>query len=161
MDFDHRDPVSKSFHVMTGRAMLMSHERLMAEVRKCDIVCANCHRVRAWVAHRERLESPLASTANSKYIDGMRSRWRAHGRILDRLRDVPCADCQGRFPPCAMDFDHQDPRTKNQGVTRMVGRAGISRILAEAAKCDIVCANCHRLRTYLRRERRSATAERE
>jgi hypothetical protein len=34
----------------------------------------------------------------------------------------------------------------------------IDRMLAEAAKCDIVCANCHRLRTFERRSRRSIRA---
>jgi hypothetical protein len=41
-------------------------------------------------------------------------------------------------------------------VTLMVGRAGIDRILAEVAKCDIVCANCHRLRTFERRTKQTA-----
>jgi hypothetical protein len=39
MDFDHRDPGMKSFRVMTGRAMLMSTSKVLAEVAKCDIVC--------------------------------------------------------------------------------------------------------------------------
>jgi hypothetical protein len=38
-----------------------------------------------------------------------------------------------------------------EAVTRMIGRSGAERILAEVAKCDIVCANCHRLRTFERR----------
>ena len=45
MDFDHRDPATKLFNLMTGRASLMSDEKLLAEVAKCDIVCANCHRM--------------------------------------------------------------------------------------------------------------------
>jgi hypothetical protein len=57
-----------------------------------------------------------------------------------------------------MDFDHRDPTSKRSAVTRMIGRAGTQRILDEAAKCDIVCANCHRLRTF---ERRSAASARE
>jgi hypothetical protein len=50
-----------------------------------------------------------------------------------------------------MDFDHREPSTKAATVTRMIGRAGTARILAEVAKCDIVCANCHRDRTHRRR----------
>src|SRR4029434_3801441 len=80
-----------------------------------------------------------------------RRRWSEHAALLNRLREVPCADCGSQFPPCAMDFDHRDGREKRVGGTRMVGRAGINTILAEAAKCDIVCANCHRARTYRRR----------
>jgi hypothetical protein len=50
-----------------------------------------------------------------------------------------------------MDFDHRDPDSKRAAVTRMIGRAGTARILDEVAACDIVCANCHRLRTFRRR----------
>src|SRR5688572_25325919 len=45
MDFDHRDPTTKSFAVMTGRAMLMSRVRLLEEIAKCDVVCAHCHAI--------------------------------------------------------------------------------------------------------------------
>jgi hypothetical protein len=57
-----------------------------------------------------------------------------------------------------MDFDHGDGSVKAIGVTRLVGRAGLERILAEAAKCDIVYGNCHRARTI---RRRTALRERE
>jgi hypothetical protein len=50
-----------------------------------------------------------------------------------------------------MDFDHRSSELKESGVTRMIGRSGTERILAEVAKCDIVCANCHRARTFDRR----------
>jgi hypothetical protein len=53
-----------------------------------------------------------------------------------------------------MQFDHRDPREKKYLVSQMVGRAGRGTILAEVAKCDIVCANCHRERTYQRRSAR-------
>jgi hypothetical protein len=49
-----------------------------------------------------------------------------------------------------MDFDHRDPLTKLRAVTRMIV-GGTDRMLVEAGKCDIVCANCHRLRTFKRR----------
>jgi len=50
-----------------------------------------------------------------------------------------------------MDFDHRDPGAKRASVTRMIGRVGTPRLLDEVEKCDIVCANCHRARTYRRR----------
>ena len=148
MDFDHRDPTQKSFNVMTGRAMLMSRPRLMAEIEKCDIVCANCHAARTykWLLTQER---PLFGT--SRRIEEMRRRWREHAELLEQLRDVPCADCGLAFPSYVMQFDHRDSSQKNYTVTRMIGRAGRQKIVEEAAKCDIVCANCHRKRTYRRR----------
>jgi hypothetical protein len=149
MDFDHRDPREKSFWL--SKATLKSRDALLAEIAKCDIVCANCHSVRTRRQHRDWLDGRGPSTARSRGIDGVRARWRWHADLLDQLRDVPCMDCDGRYPPCAMEFDHRDSTTKVQGVTRMIGRASIERILAEVDKCDIVCANCHRLRTFTRR----------
>lgn len=43
-----------------------------------------------------------------------------------------------------MDFDHRDPGTKQQAVTRMIGRSGTERILAEVAKFDIVAIGFER-----------------
>lgn len=151
MDFDHRDPAAKSFNVMTGRAMLMSTSKVLAEVAKCDVVCVNCHRVRTRDQHRLRV--PLRAAGTSPRLPERRARWRRQAAMLDQLRDVPCADCGGRFPPCSMDFDHREPAQKQSSVPAMIGRAGDARILAEAAKCDIVCANCHRIRTLQRRGR--------
>ena len=150
MDFDHRDPAAKSFRLTSPTALGSSRSRLLAEVAKCDVVCAVCHRIRTRAQHQERLRNRVAPGV-SKGLEQRRRRWTGQAQILDDLRRVPCADCRGRFPPCAMDFDHREGSDKRIGVTRMVGRAGIERILAEAAKCDIVCANCHRARTYGRR----------
>ena len=155
MDFDHRDPTQKSFNVMTGRAMLMSRARLTAEVEKCDIICANCHAVRTytWLLTRDR---PPSGT--SPRLEQKRRYWRAHAGLLEQLRDVPCADCGLHFAWYVMQFDHRDSSQKNYTVTRMIGRAGRAKILEEAAKCDIVCANCHRDRTYRRRAANAGVA---
>ena len=71
--------------------------------------------------------------------------------LLTTLRSVPCLDCGRSLPPVAMEFDHRNPSTKCGLVTHMPGRALDRRILEEVAKCDIVCTNCHRQRTFLRR----------
>jgi len=147
MDFDHRDPATKSFNVMTGRAMLMATPRLMAEVAKCDVVCVNCHRLRTKHVAVDRQRTPPRAPSEKRRM----ARWNEDSALLASLRNVPCADCGGRFPACAMDFDHRDPAMKVAPVSRLVGRATHAQILAEAAKCDIVCANCHRLRTYVER----------
>jgi hypothetical protein len=149
MDFDHRDADTKAFRVTEGRAMLASRDRLALEVRKCDVVCANCHRIRT---HERDDPSTRRVVAASAALTRKRAYWRAQARHLDGIKDRPCADCGGRFSPCAMDFDHRAPQAKRIAVSRMIGRAGTATIMAEVAKCDIVCANCHRVRTYRRRE---------
>src|SRR5262245_17487466 len=149
MDFDHRDPETKQFNLMASHAAVKSTAALRAEAAKCDIVCANCHSIRT---QRMRPLFRRRAPGKSTRLQQKRRIWREHIRLLNELRSVPCADCGETFPPFVLEFDHRDAVTKLQCVTQMVGRAGFDRIAAEAAKCDIVCANCHRMRTYLRRE---------
>ena len=65
------------------------------------------------------------------------------------LKTGPCVDCGGRFPPEAMDFDHLPGETKAFELSR-AHRHPWDKVLAEAAKCELVCANCHRVRTTAR-----------
>ena len=157
MDFDHRDPSQKTFALSAGRAALKSRAQLLEEAAKCDVVCANCHRLRTRKQHREWLATRAPSVARRTVEK--RERWRYDADVLDRMRSVPCADCGGVFAQCSMDFDHRDPSTKLRAVMGMISNFGLDRILAEVAKCDIVCANCHRLRTFQRRS--ASAAERE
>lgn len=153
MDFDHREGTTKRFRLTEGGAQLRPRSVVVAEAAKCDVVCADCHRIRTQRRHAAR---PTVLVGTSRRLEQKREVWRSQARLLDQLRDRPCTDCGDRFPPCAMDFDHRQPGSKRYTVTRMIGRAGIARILAEVEKCDIVCANCHRLRTFRRRAAGSA-----
>lgn len=47
-----------------------------------------------------------------------------------------------------MDFDHA--RGIKEFELRTVSKTNISRkrILEEVAKCDVICSNCHRIRTF-------------
>ncbi len=154
MDFDHRDPRTKSFALAAGKALLKSREVLLAEIAKCDIVCANCHAIRTydWIKSEDVFASRAKGT--SRHLARKTAYREAHSKLLADLRKVPCFDCGGTFPFFVMQFDHRDSREKRYVVSMMVGRAGRDTILAEVAKCDVVCANCHRERTYQRRRAR-------
>lgn len=71
-------------------------------------------------------------------------------RLLWRLKSVPCADCHETFHPICMDFDHRENKVIDVSKAACNGLSQET-ILKEAAKCDIVCANCHRIRTEMRR----------
>jgi len=63
----------------------------------------------------------------------------------------PCADCGGRFHLAAMEWDHLPGHTKHDDVASLA-RAGKTRQFhAELAKCELVCANRHAVRSYERR----------
>lgn len=80
-------------------------------------------------------------------------------RILKYVRDLKattaCADCKEFYPYYAVQFDHVRD-IKVDKVNRMVYTSSYEAVLAEIAKCDIVCANCHHIRTYLRRQNENA-----
>lgn len=45
MDFDHRDGKTK-LHNVSGIQRFLSKKKILEEIKKCDLVCANCHRDR-------------------------------------------------------------------------------------------------------------------
>lgn len=63
-------------------------------------------------------------------------------------RDIPCTGCGECFDPVVMDWHHRDPDTKTAAVAWMIRNAGRQSIVEEIAKCDLYCANCHRLLTH-------------
>ena len=69
--------------------------------------------------------------------------------IMRAAKDRACADCGVRYPFYVMDFDHREGQTKLANVTRL-RYVSEDALRGEIAKCDIVCANCHRERTWKR-----------
>jgi hypothetical protein len=145
MDFDHRDPSTKSF-ALSGKVQLKSEETLLREVAKCDVICANCHRVRTQ-RQRASFSWSWPQGGDSPRLVAKTAIRLRQVELLKRLRSVPCLDCGESFPSFVMEFDHRDARMKRALVSHMAGRASDRRILQEVAKCDIVCSNCHRHRT--------------
>ena len=70
--------------------------------------------------------------------------------FVDEIKKVPCKDCKKRFPPYVMDFDHLDASLKVANVAYLVKQGHSAQLLEEIKKCDVVCANCHRIRTHER-----------
>jgi hypothetical protein len=70
-------------------------------------------------------------------------------QIVREAKNKPCADCGVPYPFYVMDFDHRENKSFNLS---MVAKRHYSeaRLLEEIAKCDVVCANCHRERTAKR-----------
>jgi hypothetical protein len=69
-------------------------------------------------------------------------------RLKEIKENAGCTDC-GETNHIVLDFDHLG--NKKYNVSRMI-HDGFSwaAIKKEIAKCEVVCANCHRIRTHLR-----------
>ena len=61
-----------------------------------------------------------------------------------------CADCGEIFPVYVMHWDHLPGFDKVDSISSMVGQRDRAAILAELEKCELVCANCHVMRTVRR-----------
>jgi predicted HNH restriction endonuclease len=72
--------------------------------------------------------------------------------LRDSFKDKPCADCGNKYPPYVMQFDHIEGFTKLFNIARgMLGNKAA--FIEEVKKCEVVCANCHAIRTHKRRNK--------
>ena len=75
--------------------------------------------------------------AKNQYLRGQKR--------LQAAKNSPCIDCGHQFPPECMDFDHV--RGKKLYKISDIGSLADVKFYAEVAKCEVVCSNCHRIRT--------------
>jgi hypothetical protein len=151
LEFDH--VLGKTHDV----AFLIGHgapaERIHAEIARCEVRCANCHRrVTAhrsgWVRATGRLDDPALGLGATK---------RRNVRHMLAALASGCVDC-GERDVLVLEFDHL--RDKRSNVTMLAwSQCSIARLDAEIACCEIRCCNCHRRRTAERRRRRAQAAE--
>ena len=87
-----------------------------------------------------------------RYIDQTAARKRVIARerteyLLAYFLTHPCADC-GETDPLVLEFDHVGEKDFNIAAGFLHYRW--QRVLDEIARCEVVCANCHRRRTARR-----------
>ena len=71
--------------------------------------------------------------------------------VLEYKESKPCMDCGVIYPYYVMDFDHVRGE-KKKNVSSIMRRGSRKQIWEEIDKCDLVCANSHRIRTHNRRK---------
>lgn len=97
-------------------------------------------RVRNWVCREcVRKENRAHYEINRAYIDAVKM---AAG----------CADCGYNTSPVALEFDHLPGTAKVGKVSDLAGCRSLARVKEEIAKCEVVCSNCHAIRTADRRQ---------
>ena len=74
---------------------------------------------------------------------------------VNKIKEAPCTDCKQTFPPCVMEFDHLDPSKKTNNIATLMRHAiSLKRLQEEIDKCELVCSNCHRIRTWITRKQK-------
>lgn len=134
--------------------------------------CSKCNIEKGLSDFYRRKTGPRSNTWYEKCKDCMKTRGRSYyhlnrdkqlplaierrhkayllkSNFIREIKSHPCMDCGKRYPYYVMDFDHRDRSAKIENIARMsVSNWSLEKIKAEIAKCDIVCANCHRIRTF-------------
>jgi hypothetical protein len=73
--------------------------------------------------------------------------------VLRRYKESSgCMDCHVEYPHYMLEFDHRPEHKKLDNVYRVLKKYGVDMAWKEISKCDVVCANCHKIRTWQRLE---------
>lgn len=99
--------------------------------------------------HREYYKKDYARN-KARYAANNKAAKKAKAAYIAQVKSVPCMDCEQSYPSFVMDFDHRPGEIKLEEPGRLIFSSW-KKLLAELAKCDVVCANCHRIRTFTRR----------
>jgi hypothetical protein len=156
VDCGERDRVVLDFDHVGGKESLVSAlvawgaplDRIEAEIARCEVRCANCHRR---VTARRAGWSRLGGDAEDPRR-GFSAPVRRNLRVVHAiLAGGSCVDC-GERDMLVLEFDHVG--AKRGQISRMVFNVGLATLEAELAECEIRCCNCHRRVTAARRRSR-------
>ena len=86
-------------------------------------------------------------THKTRYRRQRTERKLAIKELINLEKSKPCTDCRKKYPYCVMDFDHKSDKKFNVSQGLVEGYSW-ERIKKEIDKCELVCANCHRIRTF-------------
>lgn len=97
------------------------------------------------------------TTIDATYQQVFRAKRRR--KIHELKKTLACTYC-GYMNPLCIDFDHID-RSSKEGViaTMITGGYKWTDIVAEIAKCQPICANCHRIKSILEAGKMAAIEE--
>ena len=108
------------------------------------------------MAYKNKADQIVASRihylANKEYYHKRNVRYRKElsSYVNDIKENTPYSDCHKVYPYYVMDFDHLDGHIKDGMVSFFAKTGRIEAMKKEIAKCEVVCSNCHRIRTHNR-----------
>jgi hypothetical protein len=84
-----------------------------------------------------------------KYIKRNKTyRQKVREYVQEIKESKPCMDCGVSYPYYIMEFDHL--HSKINSVAKLVSSGTMNQVILEIEKCELVCSNCHKYRTWVR-----------
>ena len=108
--------------------------------KKYSYICKACHKNKMQKNYTDNIEF---------YKDRAKKARQKMREFVIQQKDFPCKDCGVKYPHYVMDFDRlgNEEKSFNVGTWRNQSKQDV---MNEIAKCDLVCSNCHRERTFKR-----------
>jgi hypothetical protein len=147
IDPDHLDSGTKSGHVSRLVQLCASEARIRAELAKCVPRCARCHRLLT------QSQRPSAWRSAERLPPSWRRRLDMQDRNDAIKLSLGCSDCGWSEWARGLDWDHVRGRKVSTIAILIANGRPWPEVLEEMEKCDLVCANCHRMRTVERNAR--------
>lgn len=142
-----------------GQSCWLLTERIPLNVNQVKIRCISNMGPTSKAARKAINARYYQKNKEDRYKRNKKAREKSIEFLISVKKNAICCDCHRSYHPEVMEFDHVRGE-KRECVSVMVYRQGfsISEIKKEIEKCDIVCANCHRMRTVLRKSSHSGRA---
>lgn len=144
LEFVHHNREEKYRYPGGGYASLMqlSITKIKEEVKKGRFICYECHRKETSAEQEKKDDRGWASKRKKELEETARK------HAIDRKHCVDCKKEVTEENTGSFQWDHRNPEEKHKAVSFLVyHNASVQVLLAEIAKCDLVCYECHRDRT--------------
>lgn len=129
LDF-HHDLDNKEH--LVSRLLSLRWDRIEAEIKKCILLCSNCHR--EYHCNNNNIHNAYKND------------------LLDTLNRSKCEKCGYRGKNLgSLSFHHVEKEDKNFIISDAINgniSLSIQEIYNEISKCKILCSNCHRLEHF-------------
>ena len=113
-----------------------SWSTIESEIAKCEIRCANCHRIRTLEHCNSWRNKSVFEQQNRSYM-----------QVYNYLAEHPCIDCN-EADIRLLNFVHVRGSKVSTISRLLIQGCKWSTIEAEISKCEIRCANCHAIKSH-------------
>jgi hypothetical protein len=150
MDFDHVG--EKKFKISEAVGNIRSLDEIWKEISKTELVCKNCHAIRTY-NRKYNFQIEIKQELLNSSLQATRARQRRR-KSRNYVKSIKgdfnwCTDCRKLLPYYALDYDHVRGQ-KKFNIAKGCSEQTVSAIIEELKKCELVCRNCHAMRTQLR-----------
>ena len=107
--------------------------------------CKDCQKAQEKIHYQESKERQIAVKETAQFQKNRNI------QLVENARAVGCRKC-GERRSYVLDFHHRNTWNKEDVISHMIKSSSAENLLTEIAKCDVLCANCHREFHFLEKE---------